>query len=148
ADRIEILGVGLPAPGDALGQRGAGDVLDAFHQLDQPVLGAGPDGREADAAVAGDHRGDPVAAGWLEQTVPADLTVVVGVDVDEARRHDVSCGVYGFGSLSAQLWVVGAAADDVDDPAVLDADVGAEALGAGTVDNGAARDFQVVHDYP
>ena len=35
---VEVLGVGLPAPGDALGERGAGDVLDALHQLDQPVL--------------------------------------------------------------------------------------------------------------
>ena len=44
ADRVEVLGVGLPPPGDALGQRGTRDVLDTLHQPDQPVLAAGRTG--------------------------------------------------------------------------------------------------------
>ncbi len=97
ADGVEVFGVGFPAPGDAFGERGAGDVLDALHQLDQPLLGAGAHRSEADTAVAGDHRGDPVAAGRLEQAVPAHLTVVVGVDVDEAGGHHFPGGVNRFG---------------------------------------------------
>ena len=34
-ERVHVLGERLPAPRDALGERGAGDVLDALHQLDQ-----------------------------------------------------------------------------------------------------------------
>ena len=43
-ERVEVLGEGLPAPLDALVQRGAGDVLDAFHDLDQPLLPPGRTG--------------------------------------------------------------------------------------------------------
>ena len=34
---VEVLGEGLPAPLDAVGQGRPGDVLDTFHQLDQEV---------------------------------------------------------------------------------------------------------------
>ena len=36
--RVEVFGEALPLPVDALGQRRAGDVLDAFHQLDQELV--------------------------------------------------------------------------------------------------------------
>ena len=36
-DLVEVLGEGLPVPRHALVQGGAGDVLDALHELDQPV---------------------------------------------------------------------------------------------------------------
>ena len=148
ADRVEVLGIGLPAPGDALGQRGAGDVLDALHQLDQPLLTAGPHRGEADTAVAGHERRDAVAAGRLEQAVPADLPVVVGVDVDEAGGHHMPCRVDGFGGLAAHRRIVGAAADHVDDLAVLDADVGLVALGTRAVDDSATGDLEVEHEFP
>ena len=51
-ERVEVLGERLPAPVDALGQRGAGDVLDALHQADEPLLVARAHRREPDAAVA------------------------------------------------------------------------------------------------
>src|SRR5262249_36809028 len=135
-----------PAPGDALGEGGAGDILDTLHQLDQPVLGAGPDRGKADTAVTGNHRRDPVPARRLEQAVPTHLAVVVGVDVDEAGGHHVPRRVNGFGGLAGQLRVVGAAADDVDNHAVLDADVSAVALGARAVDDSATGDLQVKHE--
>ena len=53
-ERVEVLGERLPLPLDALGERGAGDVLDAFHQLDQPFVPVGRRRSEADAAVAHD----------------------------------------------------------------------------------------------
>ena len=55
-ERVEVLGERLPTPVDALVQRGAGDVLDALHQLDEEVLLAAPHRREADAAVAHHQR--------------------------------------------------------------------------------------------
>ena len=40
-EHVEVLGVALPTPLDAFGERRAGDVLDAFHQLDQPLVTIG-----------------------------------------------------------------------------------------------------------
>ena len=37
-ERVEILGEGFPLPCNAFAERGAGDVLDAFHQLNQPFF--------------------------------------------------------------------------------------------------------------
>ena len=61
-ERIEIFGKSLPVPGHALGQRRSGDILDAFHQADQPVMPVGLGRREADAAIAHHDRGDAVPA--------------------------------------------------------------------------------------
>ena len=47
----EIIGERLPVPGQSFAQRRAGDVLDAFHKLDQAVPVLGPDWREANPAV-------------------------------------------------------------------------------------------------
>ena len=74
-------------------ERRAWDVLDALHQLDQEVLLAGFDGREADAAVAHHDGRDAVIAGGREVRIPGGLAVVVGVDVDEARRDREAGGV-------------------------------------------------------
>ena len=83
----------LPLPRDAFVQRGAGDVLDALHQADQPVVLVGPHRREADAAVAHHDRRHAVLARRREQRVPGDLAVVVRVDVDEAGRDEEPVGV-------------------------------------------------------
>ena len=73
-------------------QRGARDVLDAFHQLDEPVVVGRAHGREADAAVAHHDGGDAVPRRRRELAVPRGLAVVVGVDVDEAGRHERAVG--------------------------------------------------------
>jgi hypothetical protein len=54
----------------------------------------------------------------------------------------MTCRVDGFGRLTSELRVVGAAADDVDDQAILDADVGAKAICAGAVDDSATGDLR------
>ena len=40
-ERVEVFGEGLPFPVHALAQGGAGDVLDALHEPDQPVVAVG-----------------------------------------------------------------------------------------------------------
>jgi hypothetical protein len=101
-DHVEVFGVAFPAPGNALGERGPGDVFDAFHQADQPVLLTRPHRGEPDTTISGDHGGDAVSAGRLQQGIPADLAVVVGVDVDEPRRDDLPGGVDGLGGIAFQ----------------------------------------------
>ena len=128
-------------------ERGARNVLDALHQADQPVLVARPHRREADAAVARDDGGDTVSARRLQQAVPADLAVVVGVDVHESRRDDLSGRVDRLGRVALQRRVARPAAANLDDLAVLDAHVGSESVRARAVDDGSASDLEVEHDY-
>ena len=78
---------------EAFVQHGAGDVLDAFHQLDEPVVVGRAHRREADAAVADDDRGDAVPRRRDHALAPRRLAVVVGVDVDEAGRDEQAVGV-------------------------------------------------------
>ena len=144
-DCVEIFGEALPLPGDALGQGRTGDVLDAFHQFDEPLLTTRCDGREPDAAVTADHGGHPVQTGWLEQSVPADLAVVVCVNVYESGRHDPTGGVDGLRGRPDEAGIVALAAAHLDDHPVLDADIGPNGLAPGAVDDGASGDRQVVH---
>src|SRR6202034_2026443 len=57
---VEVLAEGLPVPVHALGERGAGNVLDALHQLNQPGAVGLAGRREAHAAVAHHDGGDAV----------------------------------------------------------------------------------------
>ena len=57
---VEILRIAGPAEIHALCQNGARNILDAFHQIDQVVLGAGLHWGEPDAAIAEHHGGDAV----------------------------------------------------------------------------------------
>src|SRR5262249_25546690 len=106
----------LPAPLDAFGERGAGNVLDTLHEPDQPVVPIRPGRREADAAVAHDDRRDPVPRRWSEVGVPRHLPVVVRMDVDPSRRDEEPAPV----DLAAAR--PGAAADPCD-PIAVDGNV-------------------------
>ena len=125
-DGVQVLREALPLPGDALRERGARDVLDALHQLDQPLLTTGSHRREAHTAVPADHRRDTVHARRFQGLVPADLAVIVGVDVDESWGHDPAGGVDGLGGLTVESRIVAGTPAHLHDPAVLDADVGAD----------------------
>ena len=94
-EHVEVLGEGLPlAPRHAVGEGGAGDVLDAFHHVDELTSwSVGRTGREADAAVAEHDGGDAVGGRRLERVVPRDLAVVVRVQVEEAGRDERAVGV-------------------------------------------------------
>src|SRR5205809_949028 len=59
-ERIEILGERLPIPLDTFRESRAGNVFDAFHQLDQPLL-----------ATFG-HRGEPDTTGAVDDGAARD----------------------------------------------------------------------------
>ncbi len=92
-DGVQVLGDAAPVPGQALVERGAGNVLDTFHQLDQLGAVGRTDGGEADAAVPHHDRGHAVARRRLDAGVPGHLAVVVGVDVHETGGHHRTVGV-------------------------------------------------------
>ena len=100
AERVEVLGEGLPLPLDALVQRGAGDVLDALHQLDQPLVLPGRTGAKPTPQLPVTTVVTPWQAEGSSSVVPGGLAVVVGVDVDEAGRDDEARGVDGLGGVA------------------------------------------------
>ena len=139
-DGVEVLGEALPAPPDALRQGSARDVLDPFHQADEPVMAVGGDRREADATVAHHQCGDPVRERRVELIVPGDLAVVVRVHVDPTGRDDGTVGVDLPRGPPVDSAHVG------HDP-VIDGHVGGSTGRSGPVDHRPAPDHQIVHLY-
>ena len=92
---VEVLGEGLPLPRHPLGQRRAGDVLHPLHEPDEPVVAVGAGRGEAHPAVARHDGGHAVPGARRQHLVPGGLAVVVGVDVDPARRDERPVGVDG-----------------------------------------------------
>jgi hypothetical protein len=118
-------------------QRSTGDVLHAFHQLDEAIAVGGPHRREADAAVAHHDGGDAVPCRRQQAAVPGGLTVVVAVDVDEARGDEQTVGRH---------LPVTAALDrsDLGDATGGDGDIRGASRCTGAVDHGAGTDDDVV----
>jgi hypothetical protein len=80
-------------------------------------------GAHATEAAVADHDGrDTVPARQCQVRIPEQLGIVVRVEVDEARRHDLSAGVEDARGVRA------AQPADPGDTAARDADVGAIAL--------------------
>ncbi len=140
-ERVEVLGERFPPPVDALPQRGAGDVLDALHELDELLLATGVHRREPHAAVADHDRGHAVPARRPELRVPRGLAVVVRVHVDEARGHQQAVGVDGLAGRSVDL-------PDLGDPPVGHCDVAGERVVSESVDDRAAADHEIMHVSP
>ncbi len=137
-DRVEILGEGLEGP--CLTETGAQRVerhpLDALERAQDQIAVLGAGGRDAEAAVPHHHARHAVPGRDREHAIPEDLRVVVGVDVDEARRDDAPAGVEGGGRRA--LHVAGRG-----DASVADAEVALGAGGAGAVDERAAANEQI-----
>ncbi len=133
---VEVFGERLPIPAQALVQRGARDVLDAFHHGDQPVVAVRGHRREPDPAVAHGHRRHAVMRRRGQQRIPGGLAVVVGVGVDEPRGHQQAIGI----ELATAL---GDVVTDCDDPLPLDGDIGPTRRSARPVDHRAVSDDQI-----
>ena len=93
------------------------------------VLGAAR--RDREAAVARDHRSHAVVRRRRQRRIPEDLRVVVRVDVDEARRDDLTRRVELARRRSSRSPISVM-------HAVGDRDVGGASRRAGAVDDGAA----------
>ena len=137
---VEVLGEALPIPRKAFVKCGAGDVLDALHQLDESLAVAGPAWSETHTTVAHHHRCHPVPCGRKESVVPRGEAVIVGVDVDEARHDERAVGV----DDACPLAVGGVDLTDLDDVAARDRDIGRAGRCAGAVDDRATADDEVV----
>ncbi len=93
-DGVEILREGLElVPGNAGRQGVEAHVLHVLKGAGEERDELGSDRCDGEAAVAGDDARDTVERRGGEPRVPEHLGVVVGVDVDEPRGHDLTRGV-------------------------------------------------------
>jgi hypothetical protein len=138
SERVEIIAEALPVELHAFAQDCAGNVLDAFHQVDQVGRLARPHRCEAYAAIAEHRGGDAVPRGRRDERIPGGLAVIVGMDVDEARRDDQS-GRVDSALRQTELRTNGG------NPSVLHGHIGYFAGCAGSVDHGAVSDNEVKH---
>ena len=125
-------------PLDAGLQRGDVHVLHLLERADDDAAVLGPGGDDREAAVPGHHGRHPVEARRRQLRVPEHLGVVVRVDVDESRRHDVPGGVEHGVALEAVA--------DGGDASPVDGDIGAPPNGAGAVEHRATSNHQFGHE--
>ena len=136
-DGRQVLGERLEVPRDTRRQRLDVHVLDVLERASDRRVVLGSRRRDREAAVARDHRRHAVERRRRERGIPEHLRVVVGVDVDEPRRHDLARGVELPRAVGVEL------RPDLHDAPALDRDVGGVAGRAGAVDDGAAPDHDV-----
>ena len=133
---VHVIRKAFPGPGNAGAQHRLGNVLDALHQLDQPEMVCRPARRKADAAIAHDRRGDAVLRRGRDVLAPGDLAVIMGVDVDKARRDQFA--------LRVDLFLAGCRdLADFGDAAARDRHIGFEQITTLAIGDGAATDHEV-----
>ena len=137
-EEVQVLRERFPVPLDALSQGRAGNVLDTLHQPDQPLAAVRGGGREADAAVAEHDSRHAVPEGRREQRIPGDLTVEVGVDVDEAGCDQETVGV---DFLTAQVVDLADGSDDT----VVNRDIRLARGRARAVHDQSVANHEIVH---
>ena len=138
---VEVLGKALPRPVDSFGQGAAGNVLDAFHQLDKGLLSSRTHRRKPDSAVPENGSRHAVPARGSQVPVPGGLAIEVGMYIDEPGGDDGAVGVDD---------PVGQAVhpSHFHDPSVDDGDVGCAGRPAGAIDHRARPDHEIVHAAP
>jgi hypothetical protein len=137
-DGAEVLGEALEGPlgAEPGAQRAQGHAFDALEGAEDQVAVGGAGGRHAEAAVPDHDARHPVPGGAGDRPVPEHLGVVVGVDVDEARRDGEAPGVEGPARLAREL-------PEGRDPAAPHAEVARPAGGAGPVEEGPTPDQEI-----
>src|SRR4030095_4126096 len=132
-----VIGETTAAEAEALAHRLARHPLHAREHSGEPVDVLGLRGVEREPAVAREHGGDAVLHCGRGDRVPVELHVVVGVHVEEARRHDQAVGIDGAQSFPSD-------AADRGDPPALHRGGGGVAGQPGAIDDVAAADHEVV----
>src|ERR1700754_2486836 len=133
---FHVIREAFPRPRDAGAQYRFRNILDAFHQLNQALVVAWPTRGEADAAIAHDGGGDTVLRRGRDVLAPGDLTVVMGMNIDEARCYQFAAGVDLLRALGGDL-------ADLGDAAIRDGDIRLEQFTAQSVGDVAAADHEV-----
>ena len=137
-ERVEIVGKGFPVEFHAFGEHGPGNVFHAFHQVDEVGRCAFAHRSKTHTAVSEHDRGHAMPGRRREIRVPGGLTVVMRMDIDEARRDQQSARI-DFAAPAANI-----AADRRDEFAV-DRYIGNAPRRTRAVDDRAVADDDIVH---
>ena len=130
---VQELGVGLPVPGHASLHRLERHSFIAGHSEHGAVSILGSAGSETESAVSNSDAGNPMPARDRTPRVPVDLRVIVGMQIDEAGRHDQPAGIKHLRRAVRRN-----PPRDSLNTAVLDADVGDVTPALQAIDDGAA----------
>ena len=139
---VEILREALELPADAGAQRIERHALDMGEMAHGEVAVLRLAGRDGEAAVAQDCRGDPQRRRGIDERIPGDLRVVVGVAVDDAGRQGQAIGLHGLlrgSELGAAMW------SNRGDSARRHAEVAAYGRRARAVEDFRVLDHQIEH---
>ena len=102
-------------------------------------MAVGANGRETDTAVTHDDCGDPMPTRWADIGIPDDLTVIVGVNIDEPWGHE---GPRGIDLLPARRLYL----TDFSDDSIVYGYVGLMCGRAGAINNLTASYNEIVHN--
>ena len=89
---IEIFGEAFPIPFQPFGQRNAGDVFHAFHQINQRLMMAFLHRRKANAAIAEKQSRHAMPGRRGELRVPSGLTIIMRMHIHPTRRDQPAFG--------------------------------------------------------
>ena len=135
---IEIGGEAVPGEFDPLPERFDRDRLDPRQQADEEVAVLGARRCQRNPAIAGDHCRHSVKRRGRKRPVPQQLRVIMGVDVNEAGRDHPPLRVDLAPRGPVDL------TDERNTP-FADRDIAAARRSAGSVDQQAVADDQVIH---
>ena len=136
---VEILRICFPVEIDTCFHHRAGDFLDGFHDLQRKRPVVTSKRSESHRAVPSDHRGHSMPGRWGQDRVPHDLSVVVGVQIDEARSDKPSGTVDLLATWFAHL-------PDKGNQPLVDGHIGPERRLARPIDDKATPDYKIMHD--
>ena len=135
--RVEIFRDRLPVPFHAGFHGIVGNGFGAGHGQHRAFAERGFDRREPETAIAQHDRGHAVPAGDGAPRVPADLGVVMRMQIDEPGCDDQPVGI------DDRIGTAGRTPADPGDFSVLDPDVALKTRNARSVDDGASLDMNV-----
>ncbi len=127
-----------PPPFDAFIKGRARNVFDPLHQFDHAALAARRAGRKPNAAIPHDHTGDAMAERRIHHVIPADLAIVVRVDINPAGAGIGTRGINGFLGLTIDF-------AHADNEPLFDCKIARHGLTTQTVDQHGVFDEVIKH---
>ena len=134
---VEIIGKAFPVERHARCHHHIGNVFHALHQLDHELMILGPGRGKADTAISHDDRGHAMVRRRRKAVLPGDLSVVMGMDIDEAGGNDPAGSVDLLRTPAIDL-------PHLHDGPALDRDIGLNGICAGAIVNGTSAHYEIV----
>ncbi|CAB4987208.1 unannotated protein [freshwater metagenome] len=116
-----------------------GHAFDASQHRDQVFGSFGSYRRNGETTIATKNRCHAMQRRRSGRWVPHHLGVIVSMEINKSRGYDATLGIDGF---SCGLGDV----TNRNDATIANADIGAETVSAGSIDNSATLDQKIEHE--